>query len=145
MTYELPVQAIDYLLYNYVYLRKEVELLGAQQSGVVKIPPRGTRRGSPVEVIAIERAELTMVLDAVDRAWQSLTPELRQIARAKYRRGMKNIEIQKRYYLSKSTLDRKLGCIRATVAGYLALVPEAILRRFWGENEARFEELVRRR
>jgi len=145
MVYELPIQAIDYLLYNYMYLRKEVELLGTSHGGMARIPPRGGKRSSPVEVIAIERAELTIVLDAVDHAWRSLTPELRQVARAKYRLRMKNREIEKRCFLSKSTLDRKLGCIRAAVAGYLALVPEAVLVRFWGQNEARFEELVRRR
>jgi len=145
MVYQLPVRAIDYLLYNCLYLRKEVDLLGSTGGGLVRIPSRARRHGSPVEVLAIQRAELTIVLDAVDRAWQSLTSDLKQIARAKYRRRMRNREIEKRYFLSKSTLDRKLGCIRAAVAGYLALVPEAILRRFWGENEARFEDLVRRR
>ena len=97
-----------------------------------------------MEVIAIERAELTIVLDAVDHAWRSLTGDLKDIARAKYRRRLKHAEIEKRYFLSRATLTRKLSTIRATVAGYLALVPEAILRRFWAQNEARFEELVRR-
>ena len=144
MVYELPIQAIDYLLYNYTYLHKEVELLGCNQGGMARVPPRGGKRSSPVEVIAIERAELTIVLDAVDHAWRSLTGDLKDIARAKYRRRLKHAEIEKRYFLSRATLTRKLSTIRATVAGYLALVPEAILRRFWAQNEARFEELVRR-
>ena len=145
MVYELPIQAIDYLLYNYQYLRKEVDLLGTNHDGMARIPPRGGKRSSPVEVIAIERAELTTVLDAVDHAWRSLTGDLKDIARAKYRRRMKHVEIEKRYFLSHATLARKLSSIRAVVAGYLALVPETILRHFWAQNEARFEELVRRR
>lgn len=145
MVYQLPIQAIDYLLFNCTYLRKEVDLLGSTGGGLVRIPSRARRHGNPVEVLAIQRAELTIVLDAVDHAWQSLTGDLKQIATAKYRRRMRNREIEKRYFLSKSTLDRKLGCIRAAVAGYLTLVPGAILRRFWGENGARFEDLVRRR
>ena len=51
MVYELPIQAIDYPLYNYLYLRKEVDLLGTNQGGMARIPPRGGKRSSPVEVI----------------------------------------------------------------------------------------------
>lgn len=144
MSSELPTQAIDYLLYNYPYLRQEIELLTPAHGGIVRIPSRSGRHGSAVEVVAIERAELTVVLDAVEHAWRSLSPELRKVAVAKYRRQLKNREIEKRCFLSKSTLDRRLGCIRAAVAGYLVLVPEAVMKRFWGRNEARFEELVRR-
>lgn len=133
MTYKLPIKAIDYLLYNYPYLRREVESLDKSPGGIVMVPCRGVRRGSAVEVTAIERAELSMVLDAVERAWRSLTGDLKDIARAKYRRGMRHSEIERRYFLSRATLSRKLSTIRATVAGHLALVPEAILRHFWAQ------------
>lgn len=131
MAIKLPVQFIDYLLYNYHHLRREVESLGARQGGIGKIPPKGGRPGSPVERVLIQRSDLSQVLDAVGAAWRGLTPELRQVAVAKYRRQMGNKAIMKKCNISRSTLDRKLEAIRALVAGYLASVSEAILMQFW--------------
>lgn len=129
--YETPIAAIDYLLYNYHYLRREVEALHPASGGLVRVPRRDARPGNPVEAVAIKRAELSMVLDAVEFAWRHLTPDLRRIARAKYRRGWTNREIAKRYYLSLSTVARRLTSIRAAVARSLASVPDAILTSFW--------------
>jgi len=147
MAREFPIRMIDFLLHNRHELRREVELLTAQQSGSIpKIPPRGaTERRSPVEREAISRAEFTVVLDAIDRAWDSLSPDLRRIARAKYGRAkMSNKEIETRYHLSRSTVYRKLETIRAVVAGRLALIPEAIMRRFWYLIETFWDDLLRR-
>lgn len=130
-SYEIPIAAIDYLLYNLHYLQREVDTIQQSSSGIARIPARDARPGNPVETVAIKRAELSMVLDAVDFAWRHLTPELRRIARAKYRRGWTNQEIAKRYYLSPSTVTRRLTSIRAAVAGSLASVPDAILTSFW--------------
>jgi hypothetical protein len=134
MQKRLPVKVIDYLLYNYPYLRKEIDSLDSHKSGVIVVPSRGVRRNrSSVESLAIKKADFSVVLDVVDRAWKGLPVELRRIARAKYRRGMRHSEIEKRYFLSKSTLDRNLGCIRASVAGHLALINEVVLQRFWAQ------------
>lgn len=129
--HETPIAAIDYLLYNYHYLRREVEALHPASGGLVRVPRRDAKPGNPVEAVAIKRAELSMVLDAVDFAWRHFTPELRRIARAKYRRGWTNQEVAKCYYLSLSTVTRRLTSIRAAVAGSLASVPDAILTSFW--------------
>lgn len=144
MTRELSPEAIDYLLHNRLDLRKEVELIGPHSTGLVRIPARGSRPGSQVEFVAIERAELTTVLDAVDRGWQALTPDLREVARAKYgRRHMRNYEVETRYHLSRATVSRKLSTIRAIVAGYLSFVPEATLRHFWLKIGSLLEDSVR--
>jgi DNA-directed RNA polymerase specialized sigma24 family protein len=127
----IPVPAIDYLLYNLHYLKREVDILQPATGGLVRVPAKDARLGNPVEKVAIKRAELSMVLDAVDFAWRHFTPELRRIARAKYRRGWTNQEVAKRYYLSLSTVTRRLTSIRAAVAGSLASVPDAILTSFW--------------
>ncbi len=129
--YEIPIAAIDYLLYNFHYLQREVDSIQPATSGIARIPARDVRPGNPVETVAIKRAELSMVLDAVDFAWRHLTPELRRIARAKYRRGWSNSEIAKRYYLSLSTVARRLTSIRGGVAGVLMTLPDTILTRFW--------------
>lgn len=136
--YEIPIAAIDYLLYNYHYLRREVEALHPSSGGLVRVPlpRRGAKPGNPVETVAIKRAELSMVLDAVDFAWRHFTPELRRIARAKYRRGWSNQEIAKRYYLSLSTVSRRLTSIRAAVARSLATVPDTILASFWSQIDS---------
>lgn len=129
--YEIPIAAIDYLLYNFHYLQREVDAMQPNTSGIAHIPARDARPGNPVETIAMKRAELSIVLDAVDFAWRHLTPELRRIARAKYRRGWSNQEIAERYYLSPSTVTRRLTSIRAAVAASLASVPDSILTSFW--------------
>lgn len=130
-SYEIPIAAIDYLLYNFHYLQREVDAMQPNTSGIAHIPARDARPGNPVETIAMKRAELSIVLDAVDFAWRHLTPELRRIARAKYRRGWSNQEIAERYYLSPSTVTRRLTSIRAAVAASLASVPDSILTSFW--------------
>lgn len=135
--YEIPIAAIDYLLYNYHYLRREVEALHPSSGGLVRVPRRGAKPArNPVEAVAIKRAELSMVLDAVEFAWRHLTPDLRRIARAKYRRGWTNQEIAKRYYLSLSTVARRLTSIRAAVALSLATVPDTILASFWSQIDS---------
>ncbi len=130
-THEIPIAATDYLLYNLPYLQREVNAMEPTVSGVVRVPACDVRPGNPVETVAIKRAELSMVLDAVDFAWRHLTPELRRIAKAKYRRGWSNESIGKRYYLSQRTVSRRLASVRAAVAGSLSTVPGAILASFW--------------
>ncbi len=137
---EIPITAIDYLLHNYNYLKREVESIQLGSKGFARIPTKGATPGDPVATVAIKRAELSMVLDAVDFAWRHLTPELRRIARAKYRRGWSNQEIAKRYYLSLSTVSRRLTSIRTSVAGVLATLPDMILTRFWHEIDMLADE-----
>lgn len=129
--YEIPITTLDYLLYNYHYLRREVDSMEPGSRGVARVPSRDARPGSPVEEIAIQRAEISMVLDAVSFAWEHFTPELRRIARAKYRNGWSNQKIAKRYYLSLSTVSRRLTSIRAAVAAVLMTLPDTKLTRFW--------------
>lgn len=131
MPYDLPVKAIDYLLYNYRDLRREVENLGTRTSGLITIPSRGVSHGSLVERLAIDRAEITMVLDAVKRGWDALTPELRKLARRKYRWGWTYKEQVTQSDLSEGVVDKNLKVVRAVVAGYLALVPQGIFSVFW--------------
>lgn len=127
---------IDRLLRDYAYLRRVIESIEPTTAGLVRIPLRGIRRGSPVEYIAIRRAELSMVLDAVERAWRSLEPELRYIARLKYRRGLRNYEIVKCCHFSRSALDDRLKAIRDAVAAEIMLLPEAIWKQFESKIEA---------
>jgi hypothetical protein len=145
--FEWSADKIDFLLYNRHALRKEVELLSSTYtSGPARIPPRGIKpHGSPVERAALTRAEITMVLDAVDRGWNDLPPDLKRIARAKYGRlRLTNQEIGKRFFLSPATVTRRLISIRAVVAGHLALQNESVVRRFWAKIEANWDALVKK-
>lgn len=130
MATKLPVWFIDYLLYNYRYLCAEVESLDACQSGFAKVPPKGSRPRSPVERVLVERSDLAVILDAVGRAWRRLPPELREVAVLKYRKGMSNRAIIETLFISRSTLDRKVGAVRGLVAGYLIHIPEAKMKQF---------------
>lgn len=130
MAFKLPTWFIDYLLYNYRYLCKEIESLDACQSGFAKVPPRGSRPRSPVERVLIERDDLSVVMDTVGRAWRRLPPELKEVAVLKYRRGLSNRALMETLFISRSTLDRKVGAVRGLVAGYLAQIQEAKMTQF---------------
>jgi hypothetical protein len=130
MPYIPSHEVIDYLLYQYQDLRREVELLQPRAGGMGMVPPIGTIPKSPVEAIAIERAEMSMVLDAVERGRKALSPDLRQIAKYRYRDKMAVHEIASRIHWSQPTVTRRLNTVRAVVAGYLVLVPESILIRY---------------
>lgn len=130
MTYRLPIAAIDYLLYNYDFLRKEVEAGLGRSRGIGQVPPKGGRPSSPVEVAAIATADLTEILEAVKQGWRALSPDLREVARLRYRKKLGRQAIIKRCFLSDATYDRRLRAVRAVVAGHLALVRDNVLRAF---------------
>lgn len=128
---ELTPRAIDYLLFNLRFLRREVEALGTSTSGLIAIPARGVTRRSPVERVAIKRAEISVVLDAVERAWRSWPGDLKEVAACKYRKNMGYKEIAAKCHVSPATLDRKLRAIRTAVAAEISLIPEGVMRVFW--------------
>jgi DNA-directed RNA polymerase specialized sigma24 family protein len=108
-----------------------VNLLGTRLGGLIVVPARGATHRSPVERVAIKRAEISAVLDAVERAWRSLPSDLKEVATAKYRKNMGYKETATRCHVSPATLDRKLQAIRAKVAAELALVPKGVMKVFW--------------
>lgn len=133
-TFEWSMNMVGWLLYNYpliadMYQRMEPSIT----TKYVDIPlTLSTSRGNcKVVKVAIERAAVSSVLDAVSRAIATMHPEQRRIQRLKYREGLTNKEIQRKLNVSRSTIDRRIQEIKAIVARELALVPDDMIEEFW--------------
>ncbi|HHV79074.1 MAG TPA: hypothetical protein GXX40_05610 [Firmicutes bacterium] len=123
---------IDWLLYNLVALRQQVNALEPKTStSVVVLCHRGGHNpDSMIERVAIRRAAVSSVLDAVERGIRLLHPEQRRIYRMKYRAGMTYKQIKRRLFLSDKTVQRRVEEIRSVVGQCLASVPPGDLKEF---------------
>lgn len=133
-TFEWSMDMVGWLLYNYpliadMYQRMEPSITAKY----VDIPLTLSIAGGSCKVVkvAIERAAVSSVLDAVGRAIATMHPEQRRIHRLKYREGLTNKDIQRKMNVSRSTIDRRVSEIKAMVARELALVPDDMSEQFW--------------
>lgn len=125
---EITPQLVDWLLWNLPAFKEQLSNMESLSStSVVVLTHRRTGHGSAVERFAIERATITMVLDAVERAVRYLHPECRRVYRMKYVAGYRNSQIARRLFISRRTLQRRLDTVRETVAQELRKVPPRIL------------------
>lgn len=123
---------IDWILYNLPALGAQIaETEPRTSTSVVIFSGRNVRLpSSAVESIAIKRAAVSSVLDAVERGIKSLHPEQRKVYRMKYRAGKSHKQISQRVYISEETVGRRLAEIRAVVAYCIQQVPQSDLREF---------------
>ncbi len=85
---------------------------------------RGRDTGT-VERVAIRRAAVSSVLEAVERGLKVLHPGQRKIYKMRYRAYMSYQDISRRLHVSEETVGRRLNEIRAVIARFLAEVPAA--------------------
>ena len=124
---------VDWLLYNMPVLREQLEAMEPRltASMVVLGGRRSTRgHGSQVENVAIKRAAMSAVLDAVDRGLMALHPEQRKVYRMRYRAHMSYKQIGRRMYISEETVGRRLAEIRSVVGRFLQQVNPSDLAEF---------------
>jgi len=125
-------QQVDWLLYNLPTLRAMVDDMEPRVStSIVELGVSGSKTGNPVEDMAIRRAEISVVLDAVERGIRALDSEERTIYRMKYRANMNREQIKLRVFLSKPTISRRLIRVRAMIAQHVAQIEKQNLIRFW--------------
>lgn len=139
MTQGITPRVVDWLLYNRRDLRALVDALEPRgSSGVVQIAVRtrshrsGSHR-SEVEHVAISRAAISTVLDAVDRALARLPKALRRLVRLRYDENMSIQQIARYVHWSERSCYRKLEIIRARLASSLSLVDDLNMADFWQE------------
>ncbi len=126
----VTLKMIDWLLYNYPLLRDMVNDIEPQVSGSIMVYT-GIKRGtSKVEKVAIKRASLEVVIDALTRALRIMHPELKKVYRMKYRAHLTHNQIAKRLYMSVETVHRRVADVREIVMQYLLTVPMGDLREF---------------
>ena len=140
MSVKITPQLIDYLLYNLPSLKDQAADIHPRQTPVYAVLYQRGRKGgsSQVESVAINRATITLVLDAVERAVKHLPPDCRKIYRMKYRAGMRHWQIARKAYLGERTVQRKVEIIRDAVCQRLQGLPGIVvgdmLARKWHEN-----------
>jgi len=119
---ELTDREIDTILYNLHLWRKAVALMEPKTtSSFIKLPVRN-EPSRAVEYIAIKRASISVVLDAVESALQGFPPGLRYIVKLRYEKRMTYRRIAKTLDTTKSSIHRKVDIIRKSFRTSLAQV-----------------------
>ncbi len=130
------IRQVDWLLHNLPALKLALASMEPPISrSIVPLSPTGPRGGEsdPVQDLAVRRATISIVVDAVERAIASLRPEERRIYRLKYRNLATRRHMARMVFVSESTLDRRIERIRRAVALYVRMLPEDVMKAFWGE------------
>jgi len=133
---------IDWLLYDLPYLRERCEEIMPKTSTSIVLfhPKTKSMVRSKIEIVAVKRAALTQVLDAVERAIKKLpSRDHRNVYRMKWRAGMTIREISKRVFLNPSTVQEKTVQVRDLVALYLQAIPASDIRQFFAQNQYKNE------
>lgn len=133
----LEIRAIDCILYNRRVWREYVNMLEPHTGGSVVLLPVSGATGDPVASVAVARATVTMVLDAVDRALEHLPRQYRQIARLRYDEQLTYPEIAARVGYSTKTIERRVERIRRRVKSALEAGGSDIIADFWREIDRR--------
>lgn len=140
---EITPQLVDKLLYNLPALKEQIEAIQPRGSGSVIVVMMGggkKRSGSPVEKVAIKRATLSVVVDAVERAIRHLPRDpdkkYQAVYRLKYRVGMSNNQAGKRLYMHRDTIRERVDFIRDAVTQYLRALPGFVLDEFFRQLSA---------
>ncbi len=125
-------QQVDWLLYNLPTLRAMVDAMEPRVStSIVELGVSGSTTGNPVEDVAIRRAEISVVLDAVERGIRALDRDERKLYRLKYKDGMSRGQITKVMFLSEPTISRRLIRVRGIIALHVGKIGKQRLIRFW--------------
>ncbi|AEE98040.1 sigma factor-like helix-turn-helix DNA-binding protein [Mahella australiensis] len=123
---------VDWILYNLPLLKTLIDDIEPSMSASVVLVPvqKNSHYDSAVEKIAIKKATLSFVVDAVKEGIRTLHPEQRKIYRMKYRAGMSYKQIECRLYMSNKTVERRVKEIRNEIRGRLEALPPSYLKEF---------------
>lgn len=127
----VAIKAIDWILYNLPALRAQIDDIETQNSTSLVILGQNVKsKNSSVERVAVKRAAISAVLDAVERSIKSLHPEQRKIYRMKYRAGMSYKQIGRKLYISEETVGRRMTEIRAIITQHVQQVSKSEMKEF---------------
>lgn len=124
---------VDWLLYNLPYLKERCEEIQPGTSGdIILFFPRSKGGvSSKVERVAIKRATLTQVIDAVEKAIKEFNRQQRAVYRLKYRVGMKPYSrIAKKIKYSEESVGYFVQKIREKTRQKIDQIPESDLLVF---------------
>lgn len=122
---------IDWLLYNYPELRQFAASIEPTVSASIVLFESGGGAGNPIEDVAVRRAEVSIVADALERGIRALSREGRAIYRMKYRAYMREGELCARLGCSRRSYYRKIALVRETIGLSIDALPPGVLAAFW--------------
>jgi RNA polymerase sigma factor (sigma-70 family) len=96
-------------------------------SSFIELPAR-PEPSRAVEDVAVKRASISVVLDAVESALQGLPSDLRYIVKLRYEKQMTYRRIAKTLHTTKSSIHRKVDIIRKSFRSSLSQVDVDIRR-----------------
>lgn len=120
-------------MYNLPYLKERCEEIqpGTSRDIILFFPRSKGGVSSKVERVAIKRATLTQVIDAVEKAIRRFDRRQRTIYRLKYRVGLRPYSrIAKKMHYSKRSIEEHVKKIRDFVIQEIDQVPKSDLREF---------------
>ncbi|AYO30614.1 sigma-70 family RNA polymerase sigma factor [Biomaibacter acetigenes] len=132
MKQDITPKMIDWILYNMKEIRAQIEDIEPKSSSSVVVFSKQNTKDpvSGVEKVAIKRAALSTVLDAVEKGVRTLHPEQRKVYRMKYKAHMTYKQIGKKLFISEETVGRRINEVREIVKQYLQQVPATVLKSF---------------
>jgi len=136
--YEVSFSATEKLLYSYRELKLVVEgLTPSGHGGLMSLDTSSSPKpGSDVEYLAMRRARLSIVLDAVDRSYRTLVDVDRKIVRFGYWDNLPWTTVAERVHMDRRSVyyRRKRVIVPRFQTGLSALGRDA-LSRFWAAYE----------
>jgi DNA-directed RNA polymerase specialized sigma24 family protein len=115
---------LNWILANLIEIRMEAAvLLGKTGGSIVGDTRHGNQLGSALENVAIRRAQITSVLDAIDEAITTMPGALKRVYRMRFRARMSISTIGWKLHYSRATVSRRLSDIRGHVEVYLRPIP----------------------
>lgn len=143
----IRVKAVEWILYNYPEIRAQLSaIMPAENTGLLLLS-FAQRGGSPVENIAIERAKLSIITDAVERTYRRLKRAERRLVRRWYFERTPPDDIADEWHISRATLYRSIEQARGYFRRALATITKVDMEQFWKKIDAlqEAEEEAKRR
>jgi DNA-binding CsgD family transcriptional regulator len=130
---KLTGRNIDWLLRHLDDLRAQVERMLPATGATIQaaFSQASASAGSKTEAVAMQRAELSAILDVVDATRRGLPQLERRVWRLKYDGLLPHWKIAKRLKLGERTVDRKVGTIRYLVASRLSQLEQGNVASCW--------------
>jgi len=133
LDFEVSFRETEKILFWYRRLRAVAETLTPpSHGGLIEFRGKGGRsRGSQVEEVAILRADLSTVLDAIERFTRSLPEREREIVEARYFKKLTWEQVAKVAHFSKRTCQRKRDRLIPQYSRLLENLGSRKLSRVW--------------
>jgi len=141
--YDASVAETEKLLYSYRELGLLIDSLTPKSSGGLMSlgGSRTNRTGSDVEHLAIDRARLSVVRDAIDRVYRGLPDVDRKVVRLGYWDNLPWVDVAKRVHMARRSVTYRR---RQLIVPKFQLAVRVLSKRVMNEFWRTYEEMLER-